>query len=478
MALLTATCHSLPAGSGRPAGVLLVVADDHGQGDVGVYGHPVVRTPALDALAAEGMRFDGVRAVTAICQPSRATLLTGLHPISTGVFGFYPLKEGVRTLPLRLSEAGFFCGLVGKRHLQPFEAFGFEWSRERSPAEGREESVILGDTRAYLDELERRGRPPFFLMVALFDAHRPFPRPGGIGMELAVLDPLDPARVPVPPYLFDVPGVREEVAAYLDAVGRADRVVGGVLAELEHRRLARRTLVIYTADHGPAFPFAKTTAYDAGLAVPFLVRWPDRVRPGTTSGALASFVDVAPTLLDLLGVSGEGLEGASFAPVLLGERRTHRSVLFASQTDHLRLPSRPIRSIRTARYHYVLNLFGERQLTIEAVTTPTWRAMEKAAASDEDLAQRMSTFLNRPQEELFDLEADPLERENLALDPGLADVRQELGEALLSEMRALDDPLLHVAPSATDADRERSRAGFEAWNDLQALRQEIFEQRQ
>ncbi len=459
------TCRSAERGPPPPAGIVLLLGDDHGRDDVGVLGHPSVRTPALDALAREGLTFTGVRAVTAICLPSRAALLTGLHPESNGVFGFYDLREGVVPLTVRLADAGFFCGIVGKHHIYPFEAYRFHYAPDMTAEQGRDVERVVADVRGFFDaRAVRAPGAPYFLLVAFFDAHRPFPRAGGTGMEAPVPHPTDPARVALPPYLPDLPKVREEVSGYLDAVQRLDRTVAGVLSELD-RRGADDALVLYTSDHGAPFPFAKSTVYEAGLAVPFLARWPGHVPAGRTTDALVSLVDVAPTLLELARVAAPELEGRSFAPLLLGRADAHRTHLFATQTDHLRPPSRPMRSVRTERYHYIVNFDGKAPLTIESVTTEAWDAMVEAAGGDPQLAQRVQHFLERPPEELYDLARDPHELDDRGRDPAFAAVRAELRALMLDDMRAIDDPFLFIASGATDADRDRTRDAYERWRD-------------
>lgn len=475
LALLALACRAgepeapePPPAPGRPEApraVVLFVADDLSRDDVGAWGGRDARTPAFDGLASAGLRFDGAHAVTAICQPSRAALLTGLHPHSNGVYGFYGLADGVVPLPALLARAGWLTGIVGKSHLQPLAAYGFEFERVSAPRSeaSRSPERLAADVAAFLVERARRGAPPCFLWVAPHDPHRPFPASG-----------VAPEDVTVPAWLPDLPEVRAERAGYAAAVERLDRALGLVLTELERAGLADDALVLATSDHGAPFPFAKTTLYEAGLAVPLAVRWPGRVAPGGATSALVSLVDVAPTVLELAGVAApRSSEGRSFARLLRAPGGSHRSHLFATQTDQLRLPSRPIRSVRDARFHYLFNFAPELPLTSEAVTTPSFAAMSAAAERDGEVAARVLRLLHPPAEELYDLAADPAELRDLAADPAHAGELERQRARLLADMRELRDPLLFVLPGADEADRARTRDAYDAWRAVQAARAEL-----
>ena len=471
--VLATSCPPRPApipGAPERPDILLLLGDDHGARDVAALGHPVLRTPHLDRLAAEGRVFGGMHAVTAICQPSRAALFTGRVPHRSGVFGFYPLADGVPTLAGLLAESGYDTGLVGKSHLAPLEAYGFDFTATFTKEEDRAPERYARDVASFLGrrstEIEENGAAaPFFLVVAFHDPHRPFAEP--LEDELT-------RELPIPAQLVDLPEVRSDLGAYLATVERLDRAVGAVLAELERAGALGTTLVAYTADHGPAFPFAKTTLYELGLAVPFIVRWPGVTPPGTDL-ELRALTDVAPTLLALAGHELVDADGRSFAPALRGGESPGHAHLFASQTDHMRLPSTPMRSVRGPRYHYVVNFFPEREFVVDALATPTWQAL--AAADDERARERVERFLNRPSEELYDLESDPDELVDRADDPALADVKRTLRSALIAEMIRTADPFVHLLPDAPQGAREDARAAYADYERRQELRAERLLQR-
>jgi N-sulfoglucosamine sulfohydrolase len=394
------------------------------------------------------------------------------------VYGFYPLDRGVDPVSALLADAGYHCGLVGKRHISPLSQFQFAYQPPMTKEEGRDVERYRSDVRKFLDT--RDGTAPFFLLVAFHDPHRPFPTTGvSDGAAAAVARPIDRARVVVPPDLPDLPEVREDFGGYLDAVARLDDCVGAVLAELDARDLAKDTLVIYTSDHGPPLPFAKTTLYDRGLAVPLVVRWPGETPAGTTSDALLELIDVAPTLLQVAGLRPRSdMDGTSIAPLLRGGDSSGRPWLYASQTDHQHLPSTPMRSVRTERYRYVYNFHPEREFQVDALTSPTWLAMVDAAEERPDLARRMDAYLRRETEELYDLEADPTEVVNLARDQAHAAELARLRAIVVDEMDALDDPFLFVHPDATAEQRTRVARSYELYQSRQEIRLENLRLRQ
>ena len=235
----------------------------------------------------------------------------------------------------------------------------------------------------------------------------------------------------VPPYLVDTPETRHERAAYYDLIAELDRLIGRILDDLEAAGQARDTIVVFASDHGAGFAFEKWTNYDAGLRVPLVVRWPGRVAAGTRSDAMVSLVDLLPTLLDLAGApSPEDLDGRSFADVLRGRERTHRSLAFGIHTNLgiVNGGPYPIRSVRDERYHYVRNLdaTGAFKNNITEAGQGGWPSWVERAASDPFAAARVARYQHRPGEELYDLANDPFELADLAADPGHRDVLERL----------------------------------------------------
>ena len=471
--------------AGAPPNIVLFTSDDHGRRDLGCYGSRVARTPVLDSLAASGIVFDNAYTVTAICSPSRAALLTGLYPHTSGCFGMKPCRDDIVPLTARLEEAGYVCALVGKRHIAPWDAFRFAFSPTDPKQEegGRVITAYAEDVRAFFDWRRTAGRDgPFFLMINFHDPHRPF-REQFVDAGAAPFDSID-----VPPWLPDLPEVRDELRMYLQYIERLDRGIGLCLAEMRAAGVAEETIVFYTSDHGAAFPFAKTTLYEAGISVPLVASAPGRVDPGTRTDALVSFVDFAPTLLELAGapVPAE-LEGISFASALGGansggapdasalagpSRDAGRSqagagpreCVFGTQTDDLFQPSYPMRSVRCGSWKYIFNVPEHADaVSASASSGRSWNAMVTAAKSDPAIASRVALYQERLREELFDLAADPHELRNLAPEPAHSAQLDDLRRRLVEHMDAIGDPFLAVIPFASGAQRARAQAAYYAY---------------
>lgn len=424
--------------------IVLITGDDHSRLDCGCYGNRFVHTPNLDRLAADGMRLDRAFTVTAVCTPSRSCLMSGLYPHTNGSYGFEPMNKDVRLCPEYLAEAGYRTGCVGKLHLKPerYDAYASHITYE-ALEHGRD---LEGYSAAVDDFLGAGGEAPIYLEVGFGYPHRPFPTPGvTIGKAKQVSDPHDPADVWVPPNLADLPAVRGELAQYYDAVRLLDDGIGRVLDLIARHGLTDNTVVIYAADHGRAFPFAKTTLYDDGLNVPFVVRWPGRIAAGSTSKAMVHFVDVLPTLLDIAGVAApDHLQGRSFGPLLRGRTDAHRDEVFGSHTTHFYRPHCPSRSIRTEEFLYIFNLAAGNEFLSDSLVGITYDAMAHAAQHDTELNHRLHRLKFRPREELYDVRADPFQLRNLLDSSGHDAQRDQMRQRLASFMQRIDDPWLDI----------------------------------
>ncbi|MHC4846450.1 MAG: sulfatase family protein [Planctomycetota bacterium] len=414
-----------------PPNIVLFVSDDHNKRDLGCYGNEVVRSPRIDALAAEGLMMHRMFAMTAMCTPSRSVLYTGLSPAHNGARENHStVFRGTKTFPHHFKALGYRVALAGKGHVGYDVDFPMEYMPYSAGLEPVEE--FLADESGQ----------PFFLVVSSEEPHAPHEH-----------GRFDPEEIPLPPSLVDTPALRRTLAGYYGDIERLDDEVGAVLDLLDRMDLAEDTLFIYTADHGYGL-FAKWSCYDAGLNVPFIARWPGVIPPGSESRAMVGFEDVLPTLLAAAG--GEpisALDGTSALHVLLGERDEHREILYATHTNEgtLRGNEYPIRAVRTATHKYIRNLKPEaafrnsmthdidgRQRDDESQPWGSWKL---AAASDEFAARRVQAYRKRPAEELYDLRTDPHEMNNLADDPAQHDVlvtlRAELDAWLATQDQGL-----------------------------------------
>jgi arylsulfatase A-like enzyme len=404
-ALAMAACGAPSRGGALDApNFLVLIADDLGEGDLGCYGHPVLRTPNIDRLAREGMRFDRAFLTISSCSPSRASILTGRYPHNTGAGDLHqPLPADQWTVARILRSAGYFCGAVGKWHLGASEKPHWERILE---CPGRETAA----TAARLIEERPRGRP-FFFWVASIDPHRPYD-------ETGFPEPHDPARVAVPPYLPDHPLIRKELALYYDEIARFDRHVGEIVAALERQGALDRTVVVVMSDNGMPFPRAKTTLYDSGIRTPLVVRYPALVPAGTVQKGLASAVDLAPTILDLAGVSQRTMQGRSLRAMLGDPAAPGREAVYAEANWHDY--DQFTRAVRTAGHLLVRNYYWDKPLwnSVDSINSITWKGfMEAERAGRLTPAQRFLLVEPRPFEELYDLDSDPHALRNVAEDP-------------------------------------------------------------
>ncbi len=424
--------------------VILITAHDLGQ-HLGCYGIATVDTPHIDRLASEGLRFNRSFCVNPGCSPSRASLATGRFPHSHGVMGLthslfaWDLREGECHIQRRFQQAGYRTALNGVCHEAPDpRKLGFDDYLSTEPGHpdpDRARAMKLADsTGAYLHH--RAGEDqPFYLQVGFFEPHRDTSHPTHWPPTHR------PARreATVPQSLrHDLEAWRE--FAYFEAsIRTVDDAVGQIMAELDAAGLADDTLVIFTSDHGIPFARAKCSVYDPGLEVPLILRWPNGPwAAGTIQDAMVSNVDYLPTLCDLLGMpTPDNHQGHNYAPLLRGEDQTPRDHVFAELNFHDYYD--PLRVIRTER-HKLIVAFAYNKGFMDP--SQQWKPMTTPITPPELANQGRHALV-----ELYDLQADPLEMNNLADDPAHDAVRARLLGRLHDWMVQTDDPLLTGVPT-------------------------------
>jgi N-sulfoglucosamine sulfohydrolase len=430
-----------PAAEPARRNAVLIVADDLGM-EVGCYGNKVIQTPHIDALAKNGTRFTYGFATVSSCSPSRACLYSGLFTHTSGQYGLahaahhFRSQENLQSLPRVLKAAGYRCGIVGKNHVAPPEAFPFD----EIAANTRNVSLIAKKTKEYIAE---SGDKPFCVIVGFGDPHR-----AGKGFANDQKYPdvkevqYDPKDIPVPFFLPDHADTRKDLAEYYQSVSRLDQGVGFVLDALKETKHADDTLVIFLSDNGIPFPGAKTTLYDPGLNLPLIVASPAQKQRGVVNQAMASYVDVMPTILDWMQVKAPaGLPGRSLLPILEQEKPEGWDVVYGSHQCHEVTMYYPMRMIRTRTHKLILNLAHplEYPAAADLYESPTWQGVLKR--SDKTLGERtMEAYLHRPHEELYDLAKDPHESKNVAGDPKYADVLKDLRARLKEWQVKTKDP--------------------------------------
>lgn len=416
-----------------PPNIVLMICHDLGR-RLGCYGVPNLDTPNFDRLAASGLRFTQHFSTCPLCSPSRGSIMTGCYPHSVGLNGLvnrgWDMLDGVPTLPQLLAHAGYETTLFGMQHEKRNPA-RMGYGTYVHPTAPHLVSAIAPLVAGYIRS-RQPGDRPFFASIATFETHRPFKHPR--------YQPADPATIDVPLYLPDHPAVREDLADFHGLIRAADSGVGLILNALEQSPAGQNTLFIFTSDHGIAFPRAKSTLYDSGIGTALLMRWPARISPGIVSDALLSNVDLAPTILDVCGISAPvAMQGRSYAPLLDNDPVGGRQEIFAEKTYHDIYD--PRRSVRTARWAYIRNFAEGPALPLPMDIA---NGLSATALGPERDAPR-------PPEELYDLQADPQQFANLATDPTHADVREGLAFRLRAWQELTGDPVLHgVVPQPPD----------------------------
>lgn len=446
--LLAVLLTSLAPLSAAPKNVVMIVADDLGR-QLGCYGDSVARTPHIDALAADGTRFEWAFCTTASCSPSRSVILSGLQNHANGQYGLqhathnFSTRNFVKPLPLLLKEAGYRTCSIGKVHVQPEELYRFERYANDGIAGGRNTVRMAENAGQFIRDNDQR---PFFIYFCPTDPHRAqtgfanetdYP-----GVKKAVFDP---AQIKVPHYLPDQPEVRQELAEYYASISRVDQGVGKLVDELAATGHRDDTLVLFLSDNGPPFPGAKTNLYDSGTRLPLIIRSPDQKQRGVVSQALVNWTDLAPTILEFTGakVPAYPLHGNSLLAILETPTPPGRDEIYQSHSFHEVTMYYPMRSIRTRKYHYILNLAHELPYPFasDLFDSPTWQGALKRKDSQYG-SRTVEAYIHRPRVELYDVTSDPQEIVNLAGRPEHAGPMAELQRRLQAWQKQTGDPWL------------------------------------
>lgn len=457
LALSLAGCLSKGSKNELPPNIIIVSADDLNYNSLGVFGCEVKDiSPNIDKLATEGMRFTNAHVNTPVCQPCRQSWLTGRFPHANGAEGFEPIDEDVPTLPEQLKNLGYLNGIMGKEiHHQPKEKFMWDyipfvteldsvWRKGHS----RNPSLFYEYSLKFFEMAKEQGKP-FFLSANSHDPHRPF-----IGSRQDTLTWGDnmppvtrqyaPDEIDVLGYLPDIEDVRKEVAQYYGNVYRADQNVGSVLQALKESGLEDNTVVIFLADHGAAFPFAKAQTYLNSSKTPLIVKWPGKINPGTTdSEHFVMTIDLMPTIMEIVGLPlVPDLDGESFLPLLYNEKQEDREYAYSSFYQIFARTRYPMRCVQNENFGYIYNFWSNHKQEIRGDATGglTWRAMKKAAETDPEIAKRVELYKYRVPEEFYDFKNDPDGLVNLVDDPQYAKELDKFREKMLEMMEKYDDP--------------------------------------
>lgn len=441
---------------------LIILADDLCWRDLACTGNPDVKTPNIDQLAADGMRLDRMFTASATCSPLRHALYTGLHPIRSGAYPNHTMvKPGTKSIFNHLKDHGYRVGLHNKSHVHPFESFPFEQIGQHE-----------GDYPAIETFLTRDRDQPWFLVFASNHPHTPW--------NEGSKDLYHADQLTVPAYLHDNAETRAGLAAYYAEITALDEQVRQMRTLLEETSQTDHTVVLFLSEQGSGFPYGgKWSLYDNGIRTAAFLFWPGLTQPGTSSKALMQYIDIVPTLLEGAGIdptqidtgcpSTDGtsaFDGRSFLPVLKGATQVHRRLVFAQHTavgvGGFRQPY-PQRAVRDSRFKFIRNLANENEFWITGIHgSSIFKSWQRDAVGQPALAARVKWLSHRPPEELYDLEADPLETDNLAGDPAHAETQARLSRELDAWMKQQGD--LGLATELEAKSRQPGRKLSEADN--------------
>lgn len=440
--------------------ILFAIADDWGWPHAGVYGDPVVQTPAFDRVADEGILFSHVYISSPSCTPSRNAILTGQYHwrLGPGANLWSTLDETIPVFPLLLEDAGYMTG-----HYRKSWGPGDLSNWERHPAG---ENYDKGGFARFMEEREE-GRP-FCFWLGSSDPHRGYDKGSGAraGMNLE--------RIRLFKCFPDHPEVRSDVADYYYEVQRFDTLVDGAIRILEEYGELENTIIVVTGDHGMPFPRCKSNNYDSGARVPLAMRWGSGLKaPGRVLEDFISTTDLAPTFLQLAGVDvPEVMTGKSMVNLITGDGRgfvdqENRGFVLHGKERHVPgqegedMGGYPVRAIRNHDYLYIRNIRPDRWPAgtpdyMKAAVPYAWladcdngptKSYMAANRDKDDLHKKLweFSFGKRPAEELYDCRNDPEQLFNLAGDPEFATVKEELSSQLEDQLKLAGDPRMQGA---------------------------------
>jgi len=390
---------------------------------LGCYGDPVAKTPNIDRLASQGVRYTNVFTNAAISAPVRAGIITGMYQTSIGCMHMRttsyrravdnPIEftavppHYVKAFTEYLRAAGYYCTNNFKTD--------YQFSKDPVPASIWDDCSRTAHYRNRPDKNQ-----PFFAVFNWTGTHES----QNWNLKNVITDP---KKVKVPPYFPDTDTVRLTIAKMYDNIARLDSVVGVLLDELEREGEASNTIVFFWGDHGDGLPRAKRWLYDSGLNIPLIIRWPGKIKPGTVDDRLISSIDFGPTVLSIAGVPIPAhMQGIAFHGNQAG---APRDAVFAAR-DRVDESYDMVRSVRTKNYLYIRNYYPNEPYPIWVAYLshmPIYREMLRLDAEGKLTGPQKSWFAySRPPEELYDVKADPYQINNLVNDPKLKSVLEEM----------------------------------------------------
>ncbi|GEN46613.1 sulfatase family protein [Alkalibacillus haloalkaliphilus] len=407
--------------------IVFIISHDTGR-YLGTYGRNV-ETPEIDELASEGIQFNQYFCSQPQCSPSRGSIMTGRYGHNHGMMGLahmgHSIYEQLETIPSELNKIGYRTSLIGLYHESvndEFDPYKLGYQNYQQVPGNWATDVTDHFVDFLKEENKRDDDSPFYVSLGFEETHRPFDD----------YEPVDLDEVVLPDYLPDTEEVRKDFAQFYRSGMDMDDAVGRIKRAIKEQGFDDNTIIIFTTDHGIAFPRAKGTLYDSGLETAFLMKFPEGMyEQGYQSDALLCNVDLMPTIFDLVDCKvPEGVDGVSFLPLIEGEVEQTRDHFFAEMTWHDKY--HPMRGVRTQKYKYIRNFEDGPKVYMpyDLHTSLTGEVV------------RDEYYVPNVDEELYDLEADPAELNNIASDEAYREVVADLRAKVDQWMEASDDPLL------------------------------------
>jgi len=443
MAMLLLNACQPEAEAERPPNILWIVLEDTAP-LLSCYGTSIISTPNIDKLAEQGVLYTQAIMPAPVCSPSRSSIITGMMSTTLGLHNHHSsrteesaihLPNGITTIPEVFKQAGYFTFNNGK------DDYNFHYDRRDLYEQDYRVHPLYGKSGLRLDITELQNRTPFFGQIQLSGGKEIF----SSTFKESVQTPVDRAKIELPPYLPNHPAIIEEYANHLDAIQITDEKVGEIMKELTEAGLLDNTIVFFFSDHGMRLTRNKQFLYDGGLRVPLIMadyreNKQVKMKAASINDELISGIDLGTSSLALAGIPiPDNMEGRNIFDEAIPPRE-----FVISTRDRCDFTIDRIRSVRSKEFKYIRNFMTDRPYSqptyMDADGVTFVRVMKQLHAENKlDSVQDRFFSEERPAEELYNLQEDPFELNNLATDPKYAEVLAKYAQILDQWMIETDD---------------------------------------